>query len=80
MSAPISIRLGDDIRAELEAEARAHGVGLATFLRDLATEAARQARRNRIRDASAAIGARVARSAEARAFYADWGTPRADAG
>jgi hypothetical protein len=49
-------------------------------LRDLATAAARDARRERIREASARVGSHVAGSAEANAFYEDWGTPRADAG
>jgi hypothetical protein len=80
MGVPISIRLDDDVRDELEAQARSQGVGLATLLRDLATQAARNARKARIRAASARVGARVAGSAEGRAFYEDWGTPRADAG
>jgi antitoxin component of RelBE/YafQ-DinJ toxin-antitoxin module len=45
---PISIRLDDDVRAELEAQAQAHGIGLATLLRDLATRVARDAQRARI--------------------------------
>jgi hypothetical protein len=80
MGVPISIRLDDDVRAELEAQARARGIGLATLLRDLATMAAREARRSRIRQASAVIGVHVATSAEGQAFYEDWGTPRTDAG
>lgn len=80
MGVPISIRLDEDVRDELEAQARARGIGLATLLRDLATEAAREARRARIRQASAAIGRRVAVDPEARAFYEDWGTPSADVG
>lgn len=80
MGVPISIRLDDDVRAELEAQARSRGIGLATLLRDLATEAARTARRARIRQASAAVGTHVATSDEAQAFYEEWGTPRADAG
>jgi len=80
MGVPISIRLDDDVREELEAQARARGVGLATLLRDLATEAARKARRTRIHQASGAVGAHIAASAEGRAFYEEWGTPRADAG
>ncbi len=79
MGVPISIRLDDDVREELEAQARAHGTGLATLLRDLLTQAARDIRRARIREASAAIGAHVATSAEAKAFYEEWGTPRPDA-
>lgn len=80
MGLPISIRLDDDVRDELEAQARSRGIGLATLLRDLATEAAREARRTRVREASAAVGAHVATSAPGQAFYEDWGTPRADAG
>jgi hypothetical protein len=80
MGVPISIRLDDEVRDELEAQARAQGIPLATLLRDLATEAARQGRRARIRQASASVGAHVAKSAGAKAFYEDWGTPRSDAG
>jgi hypothetical protein len=80
MGVPISIRLDDDVRDELEAQARLRGVGLATLLRDLATEAAREGRRRRIREASAEIGRHVATSAAGQAFYEAWGTPRADAG
>jgi GNAT superfamily N-acetyltransferase len=80
MGVPVSIRLDDDVRAELEAQARGRGIGLATLLRDLATEAARASQRSRIRQASAAIGTHVAASAEAQAFYGDWGTPQTDAG
>lgn len=80
MGVPISIRLDEEVRDELEAQAQARGIGLATLLRDLATKAASEAREARIRQASAEIGARVASSAEARAFYEEWGTPHADAG
>ena len=80
MGIPISIRLDDDVRAELEAQARARGIGLSSLLREVATAAAQEARRNRIRQASALIGEHVATSAEGRAFYEEWGTPRADAG
>ncbi len=79
MGVPISIRLDDSVREELEAQAQARGVGLSTYIRDLATEAARQARRARIRAESKAVGAYVAKSAEAQTFYRDWGTPRTDA-
>jgi hypothetical protein len=78
MGLPISIRLDDDVRDELEAAAAARGVGLSTYLRDLATEAARAARRARIRTASEAV-ARHAASTEGAEFYRDWGTPRSDA-
>ncbi len=80
MGVPISIRLDEDVRNELEAQAQARGIGLATLLRDLATKAASEAREARIRRASAEIGSRVVSSPEARAFYREWGTPHADAG
>lgn len=80
MGLPISIRLDDDVRAELEVQARERGIGLATLLRDIATGVAREARRSRIRQASSTIGAHVATSVDAQAFYEGWGTPRADAG
>ena len=80
MGVPISIRLDDDVRAELEAQARAQGAGLATLLRDLATSAAREARRARIHTASEKIGTYAASTPAAEKFYADWGTPGADTG
>ena len=80
MGVPISIRLDDDVRDELEAQAHARGVGLATLLRELATAAAREARRARIRQASAEVGRHVQTSLDARAFYEGWGTPRSDGG
>ena len=80
MGAPVSVRLDDDVRTELEAQARARGIGLATLLRDLAAQAAREARRARIRQATEAIGRYVAESPEAREFFEDWGTPTANVG
>ncbi len=79
MGVPISIRLDDDVRDELEAQARLRGIGLATLLRDVATQAARQAKRDRIRQASEKV-AQVAASPAGKAFYEEWGTPGADAG
>lgn len=78
MSAPVSIRLDDDVRKTLEAEARARNIGLATLLRQIAAEAARQAKRKRIREQSEAVGKYVASSPEATEFYEFWGTPRID--
>ncbi|HLY44951.1 MAG TPA: hypothetical protein VKQ73_05185 [Stellaceae bacterium] len=76
MSAPISIRLDDQVRAELEAEARARRIGLATLLREIASDAARQVRRKRIREQTAAVGRYVASHPEAKEFFEFWGTPR----
>lgn len=76
MAAPISVRLDDKVREELEAEARARNVGLSTLLREIATEAARQAKRRRIREQTEAVGRYVASHPEAKEFYEFWGTPR----
>jgi hypothetical protein len=72
--APISIRLDDDVRAILERDAASRGVGLATYLRGLATEQARTLRRDVIRAQSREVGRRVRRSSEARDFYESLGT------
>jgi hypothetical protein len=78
MAAPISIRLDDEVRATLEAEARTLGIGLATYLRQIAAEAARNVRRARIRAQSAAVGRAAAGRPDVREFYQDWGTPTTD--
>ncbi len=75
MSSPISIRLDADVRETLESEARAHGIGLATYLRDLARQAARDIRRARIRQQSAAVADHIATDPDARRFAEDWGKP-----
>jgi predicted transcriptional regulator len=76
VSAPISVRLDDDVRKELETQARARNIGLSTLLRDIASEAARQAKRKRIRQQTEAVGRYVASNPEAKEFYEFWGTPR----
>ena len=80
MPSPISIRLDDDVRATLQAEARAQGVGLATLLRRIAADAAREVHRARIRAQSADIGRLAASREEVRDFYRDWGTPTGRSG
>ena len=80
MGVPISIRLDDEVRGELEAQASSKGVGLATLLRELAPQAARDAKRARIRAESERVADYVAGSPEGKAFYEGWGTPRSDAG
>ena len=80
MTAPISVRLDEDVRITLEAEARSQGIGLGTLLRQLAAEAARDVRRRRIRAQSEAVGRYVAANPEARQFYEFWGTPTTNPG
>ena len=65
MGVPISIRLDDDVRYELEAQARDRGVGLGTVLRELASQA---------------VGHHVTASPDACAFYEGWGTPDSTGG
>jgi hypothetical protein len=79
MDVPISVRLDDSVRSEPEAQARACGVGLSIYIRDLATEAARQSRRALIRVQSKAVAVYVAKSPEAQAYYQDWGGAGTDA-
>jgi len=76
MLSRISIRLDDEVRQNLEAEARSRNIGLSTLLREIATEAARQIKRRRIREQTAAVGRHVASSPEAAEFCEFWGTPR----
>lgn len=80
MGAPVSVRLDDDVQATLEAAAQARGVGLSTYLRELAVSEARRVRRERIRAQSRAVGAHLAESPDAHRFYEDWGTPGTETG
>jgi hypothetical protein len=59
----------------LEAEAKERGIGLATYLRQLAADAAREVRRKRIRAQSVAVARHIAENPEAREFSEFWGTP-----
>ena len=47
-------------------------------LRQIAAEAARQVKRQRIREQSEEVGRYVASNPEAKEFYEFWGTPRID--
>jgi hypothetical protein len=75
MGHPVAVRLDEEVRSTLEAAARDRGIGLSTYLRELAAEEARRVRRERIREQSRAVAAHLAGSPEGRAFYEDWGTP-----
>ena len=76
MAAPVSVWLDADVRKTLEAQARAHHIGLSTYLRQIAIETAACLRRKRIRSQSRAVGEYVANSPEATAFYDERDTPR----
>ncbi len=75
MSKQLSIRLDDDVHRELEGDAKGKGVGLATYLRDLATVHAKEIRRARIRAESRRVGEIYRTSNEARELYDTWGAP-----
>jgi hypothetical protein len=77
MAALISVRPDDSVQATLEAEARTRGIDLTTFLRQLATEAARELPRNAIQAQSAAVARHIAENPGAQDFADFWGTPRA---
>ena len=74
MPSPLSLRLDEDDQLTLENAAKQRGVGLSTYLRQLAADEARRLRRERIRQQSLAVGQYVAASPEAQEFYADWGS------
>ena len=80
MGSPVSVRLDDDSQEVLEAAARERGIGLSTYLREIALREARRIRKERIRAESRDVAEYVAASPEAQAFYADWGTPTAEGG
>jgi len=79
MGTPVSVRLDDQVQATLEDAAKERGVGLSTYLRDLASEDARRITKARIRAQSEAVGRYVGESAEGATFYADWGSLPDDA-
>lgn len=70
MGHPISVRLDDD-QTTLEGAASERGIGLSTYLRELAKAEATRIRRERIRAQSRDVAAYVASSPEARDFYRD---------
>jgi 5-formyltetrahydrofolate cyclo-ligase len=78
MSSPISVRLDDATRELLEREARERNIGLSALLREIATEAAKEARRRRIREQTKAVAEYIASNPEAQEFVEFWGTPRAE--
>jgi uncharacterized protein (DUF1778 family) len=74
MPRPLSLRLDEDDQTTLESAAKQRGIGLSTYLRQLAADEAKRVRRERIRQQSNDVGRYVADSPDAQAFYADWGS------
>ncbi|ACI99703.1 ribbon-helix-helix protein, CopG family protein [Rhodospirillum centenum] len=75
MAHPVSVRLDDAVQAILEDAARDRGVGLSTYLRELAETEAKRVRRERIRAQSRAVAEHIARSDDAADFVRDWTSP-----
>ena len=75
MASPISLRLDEEVQAGLEEAARARGIALSTYLRELAAAEARRLRRERIRAQSQAVAAHIAAEPAAAAFMEDWTAP-----
>lgn len=75
MGYPVSVRLDEDVQLTREDAGRELGLGLSTYLREVAANEAKRLRCERIRSQSRAVGADVEAHAEAREFYSDWGTP-----
>lgn len=69
MSIQMSIRLDEAVHQELEADAKAQGIGLATYLRALAAAHAKEVRRTRIRAESSRVGALYHHRTDVQEFY-----------
>jgi hypothetical protein len=73
MTVPLSVRLDDDVRDELEKAAAERSIGLATLLRELASAEARRIRAARIRAQSGAVALHWRSNSAPAAFFADVG-------
>ncbi len=78
MGHPVSVRLDEHIQSTLEEAAKARGIGLSTYLRELAAHEAARVRRERIRAQSHSVGVYIASSPDGQAFYTQWGSPTTD--
>ena len=74
---PISVRLDAGVRATLERDAKAHHMGLATYLRRLAAARAQSLRKREIREESRRAGQAAQADPEVLDFVESWGAPSA---
>jgi hypothetical protein len=79
MPAPVFVRLDDEVRATLEADARQHGVGLATYLRNLATDRANLVKKANIRAESQRVAEFNRDYPNAQEFHDFWDRVSRDA-
>ncbi|MFT8806684.1 ribbon-helix-helix protein, CopG family [Gluconobacter aidae] len=73
MASPLSIRLDERLRTDLEQEAKARGIPLSQLIRDLLETGAKSARRDRIRRDSARVADYVAATPSALALFDEAG-------
>lgn len=73
MVGPVSIRLDDKLRHDLEQEAAARGVTLTSLMRDILSVGAREMRRQRIRSESKRVAEYVSAAPQARALFDETG-------
>lgn len=78
MAGPVSIRLDEGLRRDLETEAAARGMSLASLIQDILTNAVSEARRRRMREGSASVAAYVASSPAAQALFKEAGGAHSD--
>jgi uncharacterized protein (DUF1778 family) len=77
MGDPISIRLSDRERATIEQAARARGLGISAFIREVVEQEAIRLRRERIRDEGRKLVERL-RQPDAAEYYDDSDLPAAE--
>ncbi|GAD11734.1 hypothetical protein GFGA_2c0059 (plasmid) [Gluconobacter frateurii NBRC 103465] len=73
VASPLSIRLDERLRTDLEQEATARGIPLSQLIRDLLETGAKSARRDRIRRDSARVARYVAATPSAQALFEEAG-------
>jgi post-segregation antitoxin (ccd killing protein) len=71
MKGPISVRLGERERATIEAEARARGLGISAFVRDILEDEARRLHREQIREEGRRLVERLSADEQLAAEYDD---------
>lgn len=75
MKGPVSVRLSDKERATIEAAARARGLGISAFIREMVEGEARRLRREAIRDEGRRLVDHLTADEEAAAYYDDADLP-----
>ncbi|RCL05623.1 hypothetical protein BJI49_10130 [Acetobacter pasteurianus] len=73
MASPLSIRIDERLRLNLEQEAAASGIPLSQLVRDLLETGAKRARRDRIRRDSARVARYVAATPSAQELFEETG-------